>query len=66
MKISKLKGKIVENEMSYPQFAAAIGMNYSTLLRKFKSPEKITVGDAEKMRIALNLKDEEAIEIFLA
>lgn len=65
MKVNKLKGKIVENGMSYPQFAEKIGMNYSTLLRKFKSPEKITVIEAEKMRIALNLKDNEAIEIFL-
>lgn len=66
MKINKLKGKIVENGMSCPQFAESIGMNYSTLLRKFKAPEKITVGDAAKMKIALNLNDEEASEIFLA
>ena len=65
MKVNKLKGKIVENGMSYPQFAAAIGMNYSTLLRKFKAPEKITVGDAAKMKVALNLSNEDANEIFL-
>lgn len=65
MKINKLKGKIVENGMSYPQFAEKIGMNYSTLLRKFKAPEKITVGDAAKMKIALNLSGEESSEIFL-
>ena len=65
MKVNKLKGKIVENGMSYPQFAAAIGMNYSTLLRKFKAPEKITVGDAAKMKVALNLSNEDASEIFL-
>ena len=65
MKVNKLKGKIVENEMSYPQFAAAIGMTYDTLLRRFKAPEKITCVEAEKMKIALSLTDADAIEIFL-
>lgn len=66
MKVNKLKGKIVENGMSYPQFAAAIGMNYSTLNRKLKNPERITVGDAAKMKVALNLSNEDACDIFLA
>ena len=65
MKINKLKGKIVENGMSHPQFAAKIGMNYSTLNRKLKNPEKITVGDAAKMKAALNLSNDKACEIFL-
>lgn len=66
MKVNKLKGKIVENGMSYPQFAATIGMTYDTLLRRFKAPEKITVGEAAKMKVALNLSGEEASEIFLS
>lgn len=66
MNINKLKGKVVENGMSNPLFAAEIGMDYSTLLRKYKAPEKITIAEAAKMKIALNLTDAEAIEIFLA
>lgn len=65
MRVNKLKAEIVEHEMSYPQFAAVIGMNYSTLNRKLKNPEKITVGDAAKMKAALNLSNDRACEIFL-
>lgn len=66
MNINKLKGKIVENGMNNARFAAAIGINYATLCRKLKAPEKITIGEAAKMKIALNLTDADAIEIFLA
>lgn len=66
MNINKLKGKIVENGMTKEQFAAAICMNYATLCRKLKKPEKITIAEAAKMKIALNLTEADAIEIFLA
>lgn len=66
MNINKLKGKIVENGMNTEQLAAAIGINYTTLCRKLKAPHKITIGDAEKIKVALNLSGDDAYEIFLA
>ena len=66
MNINKLKGKIVENGMSKKQFAVAIGIDPATLYRKLKKPEAITVADAAKMKVALNLNNDEASEIFLA
>jgi DNA-binding phage protein len=72
MNIPKLKGKIVEREMNMEQLADAMGIDRSTLYRKMspdkdKKPEdKITIGDAVKMKEILNLSNDEAYEIFLA
>lgn len=72
MNINKLKGKIVENGMNREQLADAMKIDRSTLYRKMspdkdKAPEdKITIGDAVKMKKILNLTDTEAFEIFLA
>jgi predicted transcriptional regulator len=65
MKISKLKAKIVEKEMRNEEFAKRLGIDISTLYRKFNKAEKITVGEALKMKQILDIKDEDAIEIFL-
>lgn len=72
MNIPKLKGKIVEREMNMEQLADAMGIDRSTIYRKFspdkdKKPEdKITIGEAVRMKEILNLSDEEASQIFLA
>ena len=65
MKIYKLKAKIVEREMKNAEFAKKLGIDYSTLMRKFNNSEKITIGEAMKMKQILDIRDEEAIEIFL-
>lgn len=72
MNINKLKGKIVENCMNVEQIADAMKIDRSTLYRKMspdkdKNPEdKITIGDAMKLKEILKLSDEEAYQIFLA
>lgn len=66
MKINKLKAKIVEKEMKNEEFAKKLGINYSTLCRKFNNAEKITIGEAIKMKQILDIRDEDAIEIFLS
>lgn len=64
--INKLKGKIVEKEMNVERLADIIGIDRSSLYRKLNNAEKITIGEAGKMKEALDMSDAEAYEIFLA
>lgn len=64
MKVLKLRGKMVEKEMNVEALAEKIGVDRATLYRKLRSSEKITIGDALKMKEALCLTKEEASEIF--
>lgn len=66
MKINKLKAKIVENGMNVEALADAIGIDRSSLYRKLNNFEKITIGEALRMKDALGMTDEEASDIFLA
>lgn len=66
MNVNKLKGKIVENGMNIEMLAETIGIDRSSLYRKLNNAEKITIGEAAKIKTALLLSDEEAFEIFLA
>ena len=66
MNINKLKGKIVEKEMNVETLAAAIGVDRSSLYRKLTNGEKITIGEAMRIKTALGLTGDEAYEIFLA
>ena len=66
MNINKLKGKIVEKDMNVEKLADIIGIDRSSLYRKLNNAEKITIGEAVKMKDALEMNDAEAYEIFLA
>ena len=65
MNINKLKGIIVENGLNVEQLAGAIGIDRATLYRKLNEFEKITIGEAIKIKGVLQLNDEDACEIFL-
>lgn len=66
MNIPKLKGKIVEKNMNVESLAVLIGVDRSSLYRKLNNAEKITIGEALRMKEALQMSDTEAYEIFLA
>lgn len=66
MNAAKLKGKIVSKEMNVEQLAAMIGIDRTSLYRKLNNFEKITIGEACKIKDALGMTDDEAYEIFLA
>lgn len=66
MNISKLKGKIVERDLNVDKLAKTIGIDRASLYRKLNDAEKITIGEAAKMKVALEMSDEEAFEIFLS
>jgi plasmid maintenance system antidote protein VapI len=63
--INKLKGKIVERGMNVEQLADAMGINRASMYRKLRKAEKITIGEALKIREILQLSNAEACEIFL-
>jgi predicted transcriptional regulator len=64
MNILKLKGKMVENGYGPDAFAERIGIDRSTLYRKFSCGEKFTIGEAQKIKEVLDLSKKEASEIF--
>lgn len=66
MNINKLKGKIVEKEMNIETLAIFLGINRASLYRKLNNAEKITIGEAIRIKDALEMSDAEAYEIFLA
>jgi len=65
MNINKLKGKVVEKGMNIEALSALIGIDRSSLYRKLNNADKITIGEAVKMKDALEMSDDEAYEIFL-
>lgn len=66
MNVAKLKAKIVEREMNVEALAEKIGMDRSALYRRLNDAEKITIGEAIKMKDALGMTNKEASDIFLA
>ena len=66
MKLNKLKAKIVELGINVESLADRIGMERSTLYRKLNNFEKITIGEAIRMKDALSMTDAEATDIFLS
>lgn len=65
MDLCKLKAKIVENGINVETLAEQIGVDRSSMYRKLNNFEKITIGEARRIKAALNLTNEEASNIFL-
>ena len=64
--IPKLKGLIVEKGITQEQLAKMIDMDSSTFSRKISSSGlKFSIGEVHKLAAALNLSQEEAVNIFL-
>lgn len=63
--VNKLKAKLVERGMNVETLADLIGIERSSLYRKLNNFEKITIGEALRIKQVLGLTDAEAIDIFL-
>lgn len=63
MNIQKLRSKIVEKGMNVETLAKEIGVNRSSMYRKLNNC-KITIGECCKIKVALELSNEEASDIF--
>lgn len=66
MKHNILKGKIVEKGYTVEMVADKAGINRATLYRKLNNFEKISIGEAKRIKSALGLTNKEATEIFLS
>ena len=66
MNLFKLKAKIVENGINVEALAERIGVDRSCLYRKLNNFDKFTIGEARKIKSALNMTNEEAANIFLS
>lgn len=66
MNVNKLKGKIVENGINVETLAGIIGVDRASLYRKLNNCDKITIGEAVRIKDALKMSDKEAYEIFLS
>lgn len=64
VKTNLLKAKIVELEMSVESVSEKLGMDKSTLYRRFQTPEDFTVGEIGKLASILSLNAAEAQSIF--
>lgn len=66
MSLNRLKGKIIEKGLNVETLAERIGIDRSSMYRKLNNFEKITIGEAKKIKAVLGLSNEEASSIFLA
>lgn len=65
MNVSKLKGKIVEKEMSITQLAKEIGIDRSSLYRKLNNEgDTLSIKEANRIVEILELTREESMAIF--
>ena len=66
MNILKLKGRMVENGFNVETLAEKIGIDRSSLYRKLNTSEKITIGEAKRIKDALDLSEDDATAIFFS
>ena len=66
MNVKKLKSKMTEKGLNVEKLAQQIGVDRSSLYRKLNNAEKITIGEASRMKDVLEMTPEEATLIFLA
>lgn len=65
MNVLKLRGKIVEKGINVEALANSINIDRATLYRKLNDGERFTIGEALRIKDALELTAEEACAIFL-
>lgn len=65
--IPKLKGKMVENELSISEISERIGVDRATIYRKLKSGgDSFTIAEVQSMAKELRLNTEDINSIFFA
>lgn len=64
MNANKLKAKIIERGLNVERFANLINMDRSSLYRKLNNSKRITIGEAMRIKEALEMTNDEARDIF--
>ena len=65
MDVNKLREKMDAAGMNVETLASEIGINRASMYRKLARFERITIGEALRIKDALDLSDEDASHIFL-
>lgn len=66
MKLNELKAEIVRNEMTIEEFADNVGIERTTLWRRFSNPNTFTLEEITRMSKLLNVKGSRILEIFFS
>lgn len=62
--VNKLRGKMVEKQLTVDGLSEKTGINRATIYRRFNNPEEFTIGEADAITTALELNFDEATAIF--
>jgi len=65
MNVPKLRGLMTEKQINVETLAELVSIDRSSMYRKLNNADKITIGEAMRIKQALKMSDELAIEIFL-
>ena len=63
---NKLKGKLVEHEMTQQDLADLLGMDRSTFYRKMKEGGRFSIQEVNQIVEIIPLTKDEALDIFFA
>ncbi|MBR6728663.1 MAG: helix-turn-helix transcriptional regulator [Clostridia bacterium] len=63
---NKLKGKIVEQGLTFGRLAELIGMSPSTLGRKIRNISDMTLEEVDMIRVTLHIPSSQITEYFFA
>lgn len=64
MQMNELKAEIVRNGMTLGEVADKIGMQRTTLWRRFKNPDEFTMSEVKRIVAVLNLTGNKVLTIF--
>jgi hypothetical protein len=65
LKLNKLKGKLVEREMSYEKCANSLEISITAFNNKMNGHSKFYIEEAKQLGDILNMTQQEKIDIFL-
>lgn len=66
MKLNELKAEIVRNGMTIEEFADNVGIERTTLWRRFNNADTFSLGEIRTMANVLKIKGTRILEIFFA
>lgn len=64
MNVLKLRARMVERGINVERLSEIIDIDRSSLYRKLNNGDKITIGEAQRIKTALELTQEDAASIF--
>lgn len=66
MRLNELKAEIARNELTIEKFADKVGIDRTTMWRRFKNAGDFTLAEISRIAKELNLTGTRVLEIFFA